>query len=80
MSDTQFELHVAQVCPDEYAAMHQATETYRTLALRFLDGDPDVTEADCLAAKDLVDRAERQARQAFRAAWPSQISAEVALA
>ncbi|MGA3983432.1 hypothetical protein ACI2TD_18205 [Ralstonia nicotianae] len=74
MSHTLFELHGAQVCPDEYAAMREAAETYRTLALRFLDGAPEVTEADCLAAKDRADRAERQARAAFRAAWTSPAS------
>lgn len=72
MSQSLFELHVAQVCPEEYAAMAEAAETYRTLVLRFLDGAPEVTEADCLAAKDRADRTELQARQAFRAAWPSQ--------
>ncbi|MFV8598628.1 hypothetical protein [Ralstonia pseudosolanacearum] len=78
MSHTLFELHVPQVCPDEYAALCETAETYRTLALRFLDGASEVSEADCLAAKDRADRAELQARAAFRAAWPSQASTGVA--
>ncbi|NKF91922.1 hypothetical protein GO286_04222 [Ralstonia solanacearum] len=69
MSQSLFELHGAQVCPDEVAAMHETAQTYHSLARRFLDGAPDVIEADCLAAKDRADRAEWHAREVFRTLW-----------
>lgn len=60
------ELDGARLCPDEYAAWGAARARYRDLAARFLDGDTTVTEADCLAAKDLADRAEADTRAALR--------------
>ncbi|WP_455289615.1 hypothetical protein [Cupriavidus necator] len=66
MSTSLFDLSVAELCPVEYAAMCAACARYRDLAMRFLDGDATVTEADCLAAKDLADRAEVEARAAYR--------------
>ncbi|MDF3836720.1 hypothetical protein P3W85_27745 [Cupriavidus basilensis] len=69
MSASLFDLHIAQTCPDEHAALREAHARYRTLAVRFLDGDAAVSEADCLAAKDDADRAETAARAAFRLAF-----------
>ena len=69
MSASLFDLHIAQTCPDEYAVLREANARYRALAVRFLDGDAIVTEADCLAAKDAADRAETAARAAFKLAF-----------
>lgn len=66
MNASFFDQHVAELCPAEYAAMRAAGTNYRDLASRFLEGDAAVTEADCLAARDMADRAEAAARAAFR--------------
>lgn len=67
MSARPFDLYAAAVCPHELGARDTARAAYETLVGRFLAGAPDVTEADCLAAKDLVDRAEQHARAVVRA-------------
>ena len=66
MTASLCDLQIAEPCPDEYAALRKANARYRALAVRFLDGDATVAEADCLAAKDEADRAETAARAAIR--------------
>lgn len=72
MSASLFDLYIAETCPDEYAALREANARYHALAVRFLDGNAAVSEADCLAAKDEADRAETAARAAFRRAFKPQ--------
>ncbi|CAJ0809096.1 hypothetical protein LMG19083_04842 [Ralstonia psammae] len=79
MSATLFDLHAAEVCPEELAALEATRATYLALVQRFLDGAPEVNEADCLAAKDLADRAAAHAEAVFRALWP-QVAARHSLA
>lgn len=70
MSHALFDLHAAEVCPEELAALEATRAAYLALVQRFLDDTPGVREADCLIAKDLADRAEAHARLMFAALWP----------
>lgn len=56
---------IAQCNVVEFAALREANADYQALAVRILDGDATVSEADGLVAKEAV-RAQTAARAVFR--------------